>query len=349
MKVIHCIGRLKSGGAETQLNILINQKNEGLQNIVVSYDNREADTNTSYYQIDYSKSIFKKWKAFYSICKKENPDIIHIWLPSVLYVYAIPSLFVSSKKLFAIRNIYRLDSLINFISFFLFGLSKNVVSNSPLNCHSGAFGYIFSKKNYTFIPNAIKYEVDEIQKLNASRREQEKFQFLYVGRLVEQKNIPVLLKALAQLPLKNWELSIVGQGEEGLELQKLTKNLGIADKVFFIDFTDDVESYYQKADVLVLPSFIEGMPNVAFEALVFDTVLILSDIVPHQTWFTDRVNAYLFPPNDVGALVECLVQSMEMAEDIKNEFNSRNKKILESLTKEKYFENYMKLYTQLIR
>ena len=88
MKILHCIGKLKGGGAETQLNILINNEKKH-QHVIVSYDAHEDEQKT-YYKLIQNSNIFKKWKNFLRILKIEKPDIIHIWLPAVFHIYFYP-------------------------------------------------------------------------------------------------------------------------------------------------------------------------------------------------------------------------------------------------------------------
>ena len=98
--------------------------------------------------------------------------------------------------------------------------------------------------------------------------------FLYVGRLVSEKNLELLIRVFNDFPALN--LSIVGFGEEEERLKKIA-----ADNVKFIGAVEnrDVWKYYREADVFVLPSKSEPWGLVVEEALNNGTPVLLSDRV----------------------------------------------------------------------
>lgn len=92
---------------------------------------------------------------------------------------------------------------------------------------------------------------------------------LFVGRLHRQKGVDVLLKAWARAApqLPRHDLVIVGEGESAQSLRQLASSLQIDQRVVFSGWRDDVPSLLSAADLLVLPSRWEGMPNVLLEAM----------------------------------------------------------------------------------
>ena len=105
---------------------------------------------------------------------------------------------------------------------------------------------------------------------------------LIVGRLCEQKAHDILLNAMALLPaeLHHWRLAVVGRGENEADVRRVAEQLGVADR---IDWHGQVESpyaFYRFADLFVLPSRHEGMPNALLEAMSFGLPPIVSDASP---------------------------------------------------------------------
>ena len=98
--------------------------------------------------------------------------------------------------------------------------------------------------------------------------------FLFVGRLVSEKNLEMLIRVFNDFPALN--LSIVGFGEEEERLKKIA-----AGNVKFIGAVEnrDVWKYYREADVFVLPSKSEVWGLVVEEALNNGTPVLLSDRV----------------------------------------------------------------------
>jgi GalNAc-alpha-(1->4)-GalNAc-alpha-(1->3)-diNAcBac-PP-undecaprenol alpha-1,4-N-acetyl-D-galactosaminyltransferase len=92
---------------------------------------------------------------------------------------------------------------------------------------------------------------------------------LSIGRLSYQKNFSVLVRAFAKLAgqFSDWQLRIVGEGEERTALQQLSESLGIATRVSMPGATRDVSAEYRAADLFCLPSRFEGFPNALAEAM----------------------------------------------------------------------------------
>ena len=87
---------------------------------------------------------------------------------------------------------------------------------------------------------------------------------LFVGRLDRQKGIDELVEAIPLLlDLKNrCHLVCTGIGPLEDTLKSRVSDLGLTERVHFLGYQNDVRGLYQLADLLVLPSRWEGMPNV---------------------------------------------------------------------------------------
>lgn len=90
---------------------------------------------------------------------------------------------------------------------------------------------------------------------------------LFVGRLVESKNVAFSLRSLAQNLASDWRFDVVGDGPERTTLESLAKELGVEDRVAFHGHVQDVNRYYQDADLLVFPSKLEYAPLAVLEAM----------------------------------------------------------------------------------
>ncbi|AEA46730.1 glycosyltransferase family 4 protein [Archaeoglobus veneficus] len=104
---------------------------------------------------------------------------------------------------------------------------------------------------------------------------------LYVGRLVEYKGLPLLIKAMAEVQRRiNAKLVVVGEGEDRKAFERLAAKLGVN-----VTFTgrlpkDDVVRWMGKARVLVLPSFsrLEAFGIVLLEAMACSTPVLAANI-----------------------------------------------------------------------
>ena len=89
------------------------------------------------------------------------------------------------------------------------------------------------------------------------------------GRLVHQKGIDRLLKAFPKLlELKeNAKLWILGEGPLEFKYKRLRDSIGLKDCVHFPGFQENIYAWFKHADLFILPSRYEGMPNALLEAM----------------------------------------------------------------------------------
>lgn len=89
---------------------------------------------------------------------------------------------------------------------------------------------------------------------------------LFVGRLSEEKNIGIILGAIALTKTK-WKVRLVGEGDERSKLEGLAQEWGIMDRVEFVGWSDDPWAHAKGTYALILSSMYEGSPLVTIEAL----------------------------------------------------------------------------------
>ncbi len=130
------------------------------------------------------------------------------------------------------------------------------------------------------------------------------FTFMFVGRLIRDKGVDVLLDALAQVP--QVALRIVGDGPEATALKKQTERLGLTVRVHFLGERTDVPELLRTADALVLPSRREGFGMVIVEARASGLPVVLSDFPASTELIENDVQGIIVPRDDPAALAEAL-------------------------------------------
>ena len=101
---------------------------------------------------------------------------------------------------------------------------------------------------------------------------------VWFGRLREQKNLPMLLRAFAAAQKQvESRLVIVGQGREQGRLEALAAELGVRERVLFAGYQDNPYKFLAKADIYAASSLWEGLPNALIEALVCAVPSIAAD------------------------------------------------------------------------
>jgi GalNAc-alpha-(1->4)-GalNAc-alpha-(1->3)-diNAcBac-PP-undecaprenol alpha-1,4-N-acetyl-D-galactosaminyltransferase len=138
---------------------------------------------------------------------------------------------------------------------------------------------------------------------------------LGVGRLVEYKNVKVLIEAVAILRHQhNIPIRVTWVGrpyeEEGVQNQyyheciALIQQRNISDAWIWAGKQRNVAEQYQANDLLLHPSYGEGFPNVICEALACGTPVIASNVIDHPYIIEEGRNGFLFEPSSVDELVD---------------------------------------------
>ncbi|MDH3603161.1 MAG: glycosyltransferase, partial [Candidatus Tectomicrobia bacterium] len=140
-----------------------------------------------------------------------------------------------------------------------------------------------------------------------TRQAHEPLTILFVGRLCRPKGIFDLLHAFHRsrfdVPAL---LQVVGEGPERAEIEALCERLDIASRVRFVGFVDDVRPLYDSSDVLVLPSYSEGIPRVVMEAFAAGLPVIGTAIPGIQQLVTHEGTGLLAPLGDEAGLAQAL-------------------------------------------
>lgn len=123
-----------------------------------------------------------------------------------------------------------------------------------------------------------------------------------VGRLEEQKNYPLLIKAFYLIcdEFKDYNVEIYGEGQERSELSNLINELNLNNRVLLMGSHSDVHERIKDASLYVLSSDYEGMPNALMEAMALGLPCIATDCSGGgpKTLITNGVNGILVPNDD---------------------------------------------------
>jgi starch synthase (maltosyl-transferring) len=135
---------------------------------------------------------------------------------------------------------------------------------------------------------------------------------LAIGRLDVQKGLADLLDAaewvIARRP--DWHLVIVGDGpERGRLLARLGARPALAERVHWLGRREDVPALLATADVLVLASHWEGMPNVVLEAMAAHRPVVATAVEGSEDLVTPGQTGWLVPPRDPAALGQALLEA----------------------------------------
>lgn len=128
---------------------------------------------------------------------------------------------------------------------------------------------------------------------------------LSVGELNDNKNHETAIRAIALLP-DRFKYVIVGKGEKLEELRTLSEELGIADRVRFVGFKNNVYEYYKSADAFVFPSYREGLSAALMEAMAAGLPVACSRIRGNTDLIDEGKGGFMFDPSDREAIAESI-------------------------------------------
>lgn len=122
-------------------------------------------------------------------------------------------------------------------------------------------------------------------------RWENKFIIGHAGRFTEQKNHDFLIDIFYKIQQTNNDAILVLCGEGHLQdkIREKVSNLGISDKVEFLNIRFDVNELMQGMDLIVFPSLYEGFGNVLVEAQAVGLHCLASDVIPHEVKLTNYV------------------------------------------------------------
>lgn len=138
------------------------------------------------------------------------------------------------------------------------------------------------------------------------------FLFLSVGRLVEEKDYPNLLKAFSTIVQYNSQakLAIVGKGKLQHELKGMVEKLGLSDNLYFLGARNDVDELMSACDCFVLSSKYEGFGLVVAEAMSCERVVIGTDCGGVKEVIGNE--GFLVEPENHIALADAMQKAMDL-------------------------------------
>lgn len=130
---------------------------------------------------------------------------------------------------------------------------------------------------------------------------------IFIGRLDAVKGVPLLLEAFAALAAAHpgARLRIVGDGPRRADYEAQARALDLGERIEFLGYRamDEVPALLDQADMLVLPSFAEGLPVVLMEALAARIPVIASRVAGVQELVEDNVTGLTIAAGDVEGLI----------------------------------------------
>lgn len=284
-KIMFYINTIHKGGAErVMINLADYFSRQGYKTILVTSfrDTGEYTVPNAVKRITLEEHEIKQSKLKRNItrikklrkfCKDEKPDILVSFMAEPNFRAILATWGLTVKNLISVRNDPNKEYA---------GRVGHIVGKYLLPFADGCVFQTKEAKNWfpkrlqkksRIIYNAVKEDFYHVE------RHPVPGEIVTCGRLEEQKNHALLIAAFSKVVERYPEacLKIYGEGSLRGKLQKQIDALGLHEKAFLMGATNHVEKVLETADVFVLSSDFEGMPNALMEAMAAGVPCISTD------------------------------------------------------------------------
>lgn len=166
---------------------------------------------------------------------------------------------------------------------------------------------VFISSRYCLCDIVSALEIEKVEK---------DVKLLFVGRIEINKGLKELFIALEQQRSFNYHLTIVGNGSFINEAVSLSKQLQIDKNITFLGYKaygKELLDIYRANEILVLPSYSEGVPQVILEAMASGCLVMSSSVGSVPYIISDRINGILFQPHSVDSLLSAFAYFSQMS------------------------------------
>lgn len=303
LRVLYCLAYAsQANGVVTFVKNYLSEIYKDIEASVVCGDNDLSesfktfceDRNIPLYLLPnpYDNGPFKYIKAIKRFFKEHHDfDVVHCNIPNYGMFY------LKHAKKYGIQARIMHSHNPNVPHRFPFSVLEKIMecegvknANAFLACSNAAGKYLFGKRKYTVIPNAVNYAEYQYS-LRDRELLRKKFSIspdalviLFAGRIDKQKNPIFATKVFEEVNKvsSNSILIYLGSGKLIDELKTYTNKSFVKNKIFILGNIDDTRPFYSMADCLIMPSIFEGLPLSAVEAQASGLPCLLSDSITDE-------------------------------------------------------------------
>lgn len=313
IKILYIIPSLSSGGAERFiLDLIYNLNKDVFEPSLLMFNgggfflNELNETGINYNILNkkYKIDLLNFYKIFKYI-KNSKPDIVHTQLGGDVYGKIAAKLAGIKKIVSTEQNVNINDNkIIFFLKRWTASFSDKIIAISGAVRDDLIKNYSVPRDKIDLIFNGLN--LSRFSARSRSEKKEGEVVFGSVGRLSEQKNFSLLLKALSRFKNEKFKCLIVGTGDLRGELEGEAFSLELENKVFFLGEKKDIPGFLSELDFFVLPSKWEGLGVVLLEAGSLSLPVLASATGGILDVIKDNETGVLFENNNLNDLISKL-------------------------------------------
>ena len=370
MKVLHLISGGDTGGAKTHVINLLQELNKRIDVKIICfmkaefyYEAKEKGINIQVYEQKkrYDLSIIKR---LLEEIRKEGYDLIHCHGARANFITYVLKKFYDIPAVTTIHSDYKLDFKGNFYKNLIYK-NLNYFSLKGIDYYIGVSESFremlidrkFDPDRVMTVYNGINIQEVEAAKINENFLEEHGIitdeNTLKVGilaRLYPVKGVDVFIKAAHKVlqERQDVEFFIAGDGDERENLLKLSRELGVDDKVHLLGYIRNPYSFINQIDINTNTSYSESFPYVILEGGVFKKPIVASNVGGIKDIVTDGETGFMFEPGDIDSLAKHILTLTEDEELRKTLGNNLYNKISKHYSSEKMADKQILIYQQIL-
>jgi glycosyltransferase involved in cell wall biosynthesis len=171
--------------------------------------------------------------------------------------------------------------------------------------------------NIIYLSNGIDFSM-----LRRKSKHTNNKRIIFVGRVSYEKNIDVIIKAMAYVLERHpaATFTIVGDGPAQMALKKLAQSLNIEKSIIFTGMIphDKISGWYDRSDVFATASTMETQGLTILEAMYCGLPIVGVRKYAIPDWVKSEVNGYTTPPYDAKKMAEALIKILDSKERIES-------------------------------
>lgn len=318
-RYIFFIGTLCNGGAERVVSILASRMAEqGMDVEILTYYDRgvsyKIDSKVQIHAVETLTGQKNKLKNLVWLRKyfKNNAKVVISFLAPFNMMAIAANLGSGTPIIAADRNDptkVPSNTVVRKLRDFLYMFATGVVVQTQKN--KAYFNSVVQKKS-----KVIYNPVDLKEYAGIALRTEKEKRVVTAGRLMPQKNQKMMIRAFAEVAKKypEYQLVIYGEGPSREELEDLCLELGITENVLLPGNVTDLHERIKNAEIFVLSSDYEGMPNALIEAMCMGIPAISTKVSGATDLIEDHKNGLLVELNDQSGFERALLELIENKE-----------------------------------